>query len=96
MQPYYEAPHPLFRPSRMFHSKTGLSCSLLPFGTYIVYDKDGFVNRLQQKPAENNLLALFAYIADFYSRSGRPTSNTRHKWHEPQSFGYAPFLRTCP
>ena len=57
MQPYYEAPHPLFRPSRMFHSKTGLSCSLLPFGTYIVYDKEQFVNRLQQKPAEINLLA---------------------------------------
>ena len=57
MHPYYEAPHPLSRPSRMFHSRTGLSCSLLPFGTYIVYDKEQFVNRLQQKPAENNLLA---------------------------------------
>ena len=40
---------------------------------YIIYDKFGFVNSLQQKPAENNLLALFAYIADFYSRSGRPS-----------------------
>ncbi len=49
IQPQCKAPHPLSRHSSMLHSRTGLSCSLLPLGVYIINNKVHFVNGLPMK-----------------------------------------------